>query len=150
MPYTLWLDADALPKLVKEAVIKHVLRRNINCYFVANQYINIPNNQLFKSIVVENLPDAADLYIIDHLQVNDVVVTADIPLAAKVIELQAISINPRGKIYNKSNINSILAMRNLMTDLRNDGIIQGGPSSYSSKDLITFNNSLDKILQSIK
>src|ERR1700690_2330401 len=99
MPNTIWVDADACPKAVKEIVYKTSLRLNINIVLVANDYQNIPRSSLIRLIIVDKGFDAADKHIVDHVEIHDIVITADIPLAALVLKKKAIAIDPRGKIY---------------------------------------------------
>jgi uncharacterized protein YaiI (UPF0178 family) len=96
--------------------------------------------------MVEKGDDIADQYIIDHVKKDDLVITADIPLAAKIVEKEAIGLNPRGEIYTEENIGEILSMRNFMKEMRDVGQITGGPANLSSKDSQNFSNSINKIL----
>lgn len=114
---------------------------------MANAYQAIPLSPLISLIVVGKKLDEADQYIVDHLEKGELVITADIPLAAKVVEKEAFAINPRGEIYTEDNIGEILSMRDFMKDLRDGGAVTGGPSAYSPKDLEHFANSLNKIYQ---
>jgi uncharacterized protein YaiI (UPF0178 family) len=145
-PPKLWIDADACPKAVKEIVFKAVARTKIPLTLVANSYQSIPHSDLIRLIIVERGDDVADKYIVDHVGKGELVITADIPLAAKVVEKEAIAINPRGEIYTDENIGEALAMRNFMKDLRDGGSITGGPSAFSAKDVQEFANSLNKLL----
>lgn len=145
-PTIIWIDADACPKVVKELIYKAATRTNTKVILVANAYQTIPLSPLFEMIVVGKGDDVADQYIVDHVSKNDLVITADIPLAAKVVEKEAWALNPRGEIYDEDNIGEILSMRNFMKDLRDSGSITGGPASFSKKDIEQFANSLNKIL----
>lgn len=145
-PKKLWVDADACPKLIREIVFKTSFRLKIPLVLVANSYLTIPHTDLIRLVIVEKGDDVADQYIIDHVEALDLVVTADIPLAAKVVEKNAIAINPRGEIYNEENIGEILSMRNFMKDLRDGGSITGGPSSFGPRDVQEFANSFNKLL----
>lgn len=146
-PSHIWIDADACPKAVKEIVFRGAARKNIKVTLVANSYLAIPQAELFQLIVVGKGDDVADKYIIDHVNKDDLVITADIPLAAKVVEKSAIALNPRGEIYDENNIGEILSMRNFMKELRDSGSITGGPTSFSKKDSELFANSLNQILR---
>ena len=145
-PNKIWIDADACPKTVKEIVFKVSFRLNISLVLVANSYQTIPHSDLVRLIIVEKGNDVADQYIIDNVQSNDLVITADIPLAAKIVEKFAIAINPRGEIYTEENIGEILSMRDFMKELRDGGSITGGPSAFSPKNAEQFANSLNKLL----
>lgn len=145
-PAKIWIDADACPKAVKEIVYKASYRLNLPLILVANAYQTIPQSELIKLIIVGKKLDEADQYIIDHMERSDLVITADIPLAAKVIEKEAIAINPRGEIYTEENIGEILSMRNFMKELRDGGSITGGPAAFGPKDVQLFANSLNKLL----
>jgi uncharacterized protein YaiI (UPF0178 family) len=145
-PSKIWIDADACPKAVKEIVFKTSFRLNIALMLVANSYLTIPHSDLIRLIIVGKGLDVADQYIIDHVGPNDLVITADIPLAAKIVEKLAIAINPRGEIYTEENIGEILSMRDFMKELRDGGSITGGPSTFGPKDVQQFANSLNKLL----
>src|ERR1700689_300465 len=108
-PNKIWIDADACPKPVKDIVFKVSRRLNISIILVANDYQVIPQSDLIKLIVVDNGFDAADQHIIDQVEIHDIVITADIPLAAKVLKKKAVALNPRGEIYTENNIGSILS-----------------------------------------
>lgn len=145
-PNTIWIDADACPKAVKELVFKASRRLNINIILVANDYQNIPQSDLIKLIVVHKGFDAADQHIIDQVEIHDIVITADIPLAAKVLKKKAIALNPRGEIYNEHNIGSILSMRDFMQGLRDAGSMTSGPAPFGPKDVKQFADSLNKLI----
>jgi hypothetical protein len=113
---------------------------------VANSYLTIPHSELIRLIIVEKGLDVADQYIIDHVEAFDLVITADIPLAAKVVEKMAIALNPRGEIYTEENIGEILSMRDFMKELRDGGTITGGPATYGPRDVQNFANSLNQLL----
>lgn len=145
-PNTIWIDADACPRAVKEIVFKVSHRLQIKIILVANSYQTIPRDDLIKLIVVDKGFDAADLHIIDQVEAHDIVITADIPLAAEVLKRKAIALNPRGEIYNKNTIGSILSMRDFMKVLRDGGLVVGGPSVFGPKDVKQFADSLNKLL----
>lgn len=142
----IWIDADACPKAVKEITFKASFRLNLPLTLVANAYQVIPHNEFIKLIIVDKGADVADQYIIDHVLKGELVITADIPLAAKVVERGALALNPRGEIYTEENVGEILSMRDFMKDLRDSGLVTGGPSAYNQKDSQEFANSLNKIL----
>ena len=145
-PNKIWIDADACPKAVKEIVFKTSRRLNINIILVANAYQNIPRSDLIKLIVVDNGFDAADQHIIDQVEIHDIVITADIPLAAKVLKKKAIALDPRGKIYTENNIGSILSLRDFMKEFRDAGSITSGPAPFGPKDVKQFADSLNKLI----
>ncbi len=145
-PNTIWIDADACPKAIKELVFRVSQRLNISIILVANSYQIIPKSDLIKLIIVDKGFDAADQHIIDLVQIHDVVITSDIPLAAKVIKKKTIALNPRGEIYNENTIGSILSMRDFMKEFYDAGSIKGGPAAFGPKDLKQFADSLNKLL----
>lgn len=146
-PYKIWIDADACPKAIKEILFKTSARLKIELCLVANAYQAIPHSPLITLTIVGRKLDEADQYIVDHLQSGELVITADIPLAAKVVEKEAFALNPRGELYTEENIGEILSMRDFMKELRDGGAITGGPSSFSPKDVEYFANALNKLFQ---
>ncbi len=145
-PNKIWIDADACPKAVKEMVFKTSHRLNIKIILVANDYQNIPQSDLIQLIVVDKGFDAADQHIIDQVEIHDIVITADIPLAAKVLKKKAIALNPRGEIYTENNIGPILSLRDFMKEFRDAGVITGGPAMFGPKDIKQFADSLNKLV----
>lgn len=145
-PNKIWIDADACPKAVKEIIFKASRRLNIMVILVANSYQMTPPSDLIQLIVVDKGFDAADQHIIDQIEAHDLVITADIPLAAQALKKKAIAINPRGEIYNANTIGSILSMRNFMKELRDAGTITGGPAAFGAKDIKQFADSLNKLI----
>jgi len=145
-PKTIWIDADACPKAVKELVFKVSSRLKISVVLVANSYQMIPQSDLIKLVVVSDGFDAADQHIIDLVQMHDLVITADIPLAAKVLKKKAVALNPRGEIYNENTIGSILSMRDVMKEFYDAGSITGGTAPFGPKDLKQFADSLNRLV----
>jgi len=145
-PNTIWIDADACPKAVKEIVFKTSRRLHIQIALVANSYQFIPQSDLIRLIIVDKGFDAADLHIIDQVEIHDVVITADIPLAAAVLKKKARALNPRGEIYHENNMGPILSIRDFMKDLRDAGSITGGPAAFGPKDIKKFADSLNKLV----
>lgn len=145
-PNKIWIDADACPKAVKEMVYKSSHRLQIRVILVANTYQMFPQNKLIEMVVVAKGDDVADQHIIDQVEAHDIVITADIPLAAKVVEKKAIALNPRGEIYTEKNVAGILSMRNFMKDLRDEGTMTSGPRPFGRKDIQQFANSLNQVL----
>lgn len=146
-PYKIWIDADACPKTVKEILFKTSARLKIELSLVANSYQTIPQSPLINLTIVGKQLDEADQYIVDHVLPGELVITADIPLAAKVVEKEAFALNPRGELYTEENIGEILSMRDFMKDLRDGGAITGGPSTFGPKDVEHFANALNKLFQ---
>lgn len=146
-PYKIWIDADACPKPVKEILFKTSARLKIELAMVANSYQAIPHSPLITLTIVGKKLDEADQFIVDHVLPGELVVTADIPLAAKVVEKEAFALNPRGEVYTEENIGEILSMRDFMKELRDGGAVTGGPSIFGPKDVERFANSLNKLYQ---
>ena len=117
---------------------------------VANQALRTPKSKFVRSVVVERTFDAADHWICAHLEATDLVITADVPLAAEAVEAGATALNPRGELYTKDNVRERLNMRDMMEDLRSSGMVSGGPSTFGSREKQAFANQLDKYLQSLK
>lgn len=145
MMMKIWIDADACPKPVKELVYKASARLNIPVVLVANSYHSVPGG-LVTSIQVDHGADVADSYIVDHLDPIDLVITADIPLAGRVVEKGALAIDPRGETYDAETISERLSMRDFMQELRDSGVQTSGPAPYSPKDKESFANALNRIL----
>ena len=142
----LWIDADACPRVIKEVVFKVSGRLKLEVCLVANSYMNVPQSPFISFVKVDSGADVADIYIVEHLSSDDLVITADIPLASGVIKKGALAINPRGELYDEENISERLSMRDFMKDLRDSGLVTGGPDAFNDKDKISFTNSLNKIL----
>lgn len=142
----IWVDADATPAPVKEILFRAAQRQQITTTLVANQNLSTPNSPHLKTIQVPGGFDVADNYIVQHCNRGDLVITADIPLAAEVVEKGAIAINPRGEKYTSENIRQRLAMRDFMEELRTTGQNHGGPKPYNQQDRQSFANTLDRLL----
>jgi uncharacterized protein YaiI (UPF0178 family) len=142
----IWVDADATPKPIKEIIFRAAERVMIQTTLVANQAISIPKSKYIRFIQVAAGFDVADNYIVQSSSQNDLVITADIPLAAEMIEKGCLALNPRGELYTKENIGQRLAMRDLMDTLRGSGVDTGGPSAFSLSDRQAFANQLDRLL----
>lgn len=149
-PMKIIIDADACPRTVKEIVYRAAEKAQINLIVVANTHIRTPPNILFKSIKVPAELDEADDKIIELVSPGDLVITADIPLADRVIKKEAHTLDPRGTLYDENNIGAKLAMRNLIQELREGGFEGGGPDQLNPKDRERFANSLQKILGGYK
>ena len=146
MPVRIWIDADACPTEMKQVVFKASDRLGIPVVLVANAILRTPQWPLVSSVRVSHQFNAADDYIAETVAPGDVVVTADVPLAARVVEKGAVAIDPRGGIYDERTVGERLAVRNLMQELRSGGYIQGGPAPIHAGDRGKFAASLDKLL----
>ncbi len=146
----IWVDADACPKVIKEILFRAALRVQVPVTLVANRLLSTPPSPLIKSVQVPAGFDVADNAIVEQVQAGDVVITADIPLAAAVIKKEAHAINPRGELYTKENIGQRLSMRNFMDELRGSGEMTGGPAAFSQRDRQSFANTLDRLLAKSK
>lgn len=145
---TIWIDADACPKIVKEVIFGISTRLKVKVILVANSHMFIPPTPLISLVKVAQGSDIADNYIVEHVSKNDIVITADIPLAAFVVEKEAIALNIRGEIYTEENVREKLSMRDFMKELRDStGDNIGGPSAFSPKDKEKFTNSINRILE---
>ena len=144
----IWVDADACPKVIKEILFRAADRVSMPVVLVANQPISVPRSRHIDSIQVAAGFDVADNHIVQHLESGDLVITADIPLAAEVIDKGGLALNPRGELYTKDNIRQRLNMRDIMDTLRGSGIDTGGPASFSQGDRQAFANQLDRLLAS--
>ncbi|AMO55295.1 hypothetical protein GZ77_10985 [Endozoicomonas montiporae] len=142
----IWVDADACPNVIKDILFRAAERVKIPLTLVANQYLRTPPSALIKAVQVPAGFDVADNYIAQHVQPDELVITADIPLAADVVNKNALALNPRGELYTKENVQQRLSMRNFMDELRSSGIDTGGPSSLSAQDRQAFANQLDRLL----
>lgn len=142
----IWVDADACPNTVKEILCRVAERAKIGVSFVANAYLSLPPSQHIDMIQVGHGPDVADDEIVHRCSAGDLIITADIPLAARVVEKGALALDPRGTLYDSNNIRQILSMRDFMTELRGSGVETGGPKSFSTKQSQKFANELDRIV----
>lgn len=142
----IWVDADACPGVIKEILYRAANRTQIPLTLVANQMLRVPPSPFIRAVQVPGGFDVADNYIAAQVQPGDLVVTADIPLAAQVIERGGSAINPRGELYTAANVRESLAMRNFMEELRSAGVQTGGPAAFSQADRQAFANQLDRLL----
>lgn len=140
------VDADAFPNALKEILLRAVLKRELTTIFIANKKISVPNEPYISMEVVALGPDEADHRIAEMCEAGDVVITADIPLADRIVSKGAVGLDPRGTIYDENNIKQLLAMRNLMEELRNNGEITGGPSAIGAKTVREFADGLNTLL----
>lgn len=142
----IWIDADACPKVIKEILFRAAKRVRVPLVLVANKPLSTPASRYIRSMVVAAGLDVADATIVELLQPGDLVITADIPLAAQVVDKGGHALNPRGELYDVDNIRERLAMRDLMDELRGSGIDTGGPAPFRQQDRSAFANQLDRFL----
>lgn len=142
----IWIDADACPRAVKDIVFRAAERLEIETVLVANQVMNTPASPLFSMIVVPNDFDAADNKIAEEAAPSDIVITADVPLASRIVGAGGVAIDPRGHVYDEENIGERLSARNLMSDLRQGGLVQGGPREMEAADTHKFASAFDREL----
>lgn len=142
----IWVDADACPRVIKEIVYRASERLKVPVCLVANNDLSKSHTAFVSSVRVANGFDVADDYIAEHAQPSDLVITADIPLAARIVENGGVALDPRGELYTEENVGERLAMRNLMQELRTDGLLQGGPGQFTLADRQRFASSMDRLL----
>lgn len=142
----IWVDADACPKVIKEIIFKTAMKRSIHTTLVANSSMYMPDSPFLAFRRVGAGFDRADNEIVELMEAGDLVVTADIPLAAAVVDKGGVGINPRGELYTTENVKSCLTMRNFMAELRDTGVETGGPAPFKPNDRHTFANQLDRYL----
>lgn len=142
----IWVDADACPGVIKEILFRAADRTGVELILVANQLIRTPASPYIKSIQVAAGFDVADNEIVKRLSAGDLVITADIPLAAEVISKGGQALNPRGELYTTDSIRARLNMRDFMDTLRASGIHTGGPAALNQSDRKAFADSLDRVL----
>jgi len=142
----IWVDADACPVTIKEILYRAAERKQVMLTLVANQALNVPRSPWISARQVGHGFDVADDYIAAQVEPGDIVITADIPLAAEVLNKGAHAINPRGERYSHDSINQILGMRDFMDTLRSSGIHTGGPPPLNQTDRRNFANELDRLL----
>lgn len=142
----IWIDADACPRVIKEIIFRASERLNLPVLLVANKSLTKHNSRLVESIMVADGFDVADDHIAEHAAPEDVVITADIPLAARVVAGGGVALDPRGELYTEENVGERLSMRDLMMELRSGGVVKGGPGQFSLTDRQRFASSLDSLL----
>jgi uncharacterized protein YaiI (UPF0178 family) len=146
----IWVDADACPAAIKELLYRAATRTKTKLTLVANQSLYTPRSEFIDCLLVPSGMNMADRRIVELANPGDLVVTADIPLAAQVIAKHAQAIDPRGELYTETNIGERLAVRNLLDELRGGGHVGGGPSNFTAKDRQAFANQLDRWLTAAK
>ncbi|MBA6399245.1 YaiI/YqxD family protein [Colwellia sp. BRX10-4] len=142
----IWVDADACPAVIKDILFRAADRAKIETILIANHFLKMPPSKFISFVQVSSGFDVADNEIVKRCTAYDLVITADIPLAAEVVEKGCLALNPRGELYTKSNIRQRLNMRDFMDTLRSSGIQTGGVPPISQGDRQAFANNLDKLL----
>lgn len=142
----IWVDADACPAVVRDMLFKASRRTGVALTLVANQPVRVPADPQISAIQVASGFDVADDAIAERVVAGDLVITADIPLAAEVIEKGALALNPRGELYTTDTVRSRLNMRDFMETMRSSGIQSGGPAAYGQREKQAFANQLDRLL----
>ncbi|MEI8394841.1 MAG: YaiI/YqxD family protein [Rhodospirillaceae bacterium] len=146
----IWVDADACPGPVKEIIVRTALRLQIKALFVSDKYVHLEKSDMLSYISVEQGMDSADKYIVATSLAGDLAVTQDIPLAALLCRQGVAVIDPRGIVHTPNSVGDRLATRNLMTDLRDAGMVTGGPAPFGPKDRQRFSDSLDRELTRLR
>ncbi|MDQ6989752.1 MAG: YaiI/YqxD family protein [Mariprofundaceae bacterium] len=141
-----WVDADACPVVVKEILFRAADRVSMPLILVANSTLIIPKSAYISMLKVGAGLDVADHEIVAKMQAGDLVITADVPLAADVIEQGGLALSPRGDVFSPDTIRAKLSMRNFMDELRGSGVVTGGQAAFNHSDRQAFANQLDKIL----
>ncbi|WP_273759023.1 YaiI/YqxD family protein [Pantoea ananatis] len=144
---SIWVDADACPNVIKDVLYRAADRTQTMVTFVANQFLRLPPSPWLRTLQVPAGFDVADNEIVKRVQAGDLVITADIPLAAEVIEKGASALNPRGERYSPATIRERLTMRDFMDTMRASGVQTGGPAAMSPRDRQQFANELDSWLR---
>jgi len=142
----IWVDGDACPKVIKEILYRVAQRTKISVILVANQFLRLPHSPYIELIQVGEGADVADDEIALKCEEGDLVITADIPLASRVVKKGAMALDPRGKMYDKNNIGEVLNMRDFMDSLRGSGVDTGGSSGFGQKERQKFANELDRFI----
>ncbi len=143
----IWVDADACPGVVKEMLFRVARRVRVPVTLVANRLLRTPPSPYIRAIRVGAGFDVADKHIAAQVEAGDLVITADIPLAAAVIDRGGYALNPRGEFYTRENIGERLALRNFMDELRSSGVNTGGPAALGQAERQAFANQLDRFLR---
>lgn len=147
---TIWIDADACPRQVKEVIFRAAERTSTAVMVIANKAMFVPSSPLIRMIQVPGGDDVADDYIVEHAQSADICVTQDIPLAARLVEKRVVVIQPHGEVLDEENVGERLSVRDFSAEVRDAGMITGGPPAFSPKHKQRFANALDRELQRAK
>lgn len=146
---TIWVDADACPTVIKDILYRAAERKQLSLILVANQPLRVPPSKFIQTLQVSAGFDVADDAIAERCKAGDLVITADIPLAAEVIKKGGQALSPRGELFTPNNIGSRLNMRDFMDTMRSSGEHTGGPAPLHQRDRMQFANELDKILAQV-
>ena len=146
-PTRIWVDADACPRAVKDIVFRAAERLGLTAFVVANKAMHTPRSPRVTMVQVKGGPDVADDHIVENAVAGDIAVTADIPLAARLVPMGLTVIDPRGEVYDENNVRERLSIRDFMADVRDSGVMTGGPAGFSPRDAQSFANALDRALQ---
>ncbi|MCJ2377826.1 YaiI/YqxD family protein [Vibrio sp. ZSDZ34] len=146
---TVWVDADACPKVVRETLCRAAERTGLQFTFVANHTIPLPKRANIRMLQVQSGFDIADNEIVQRVSAGDLVITSDIPLADEVVDKQALALSPRGELFNKDTIKARLNIRDFMDTMRSSGIQTGGPPPLSQTERREFANQLDRFLAKV-
>ncbi|MDE3739219.1 MULTISPECIES: YaiI/YqxD family protein [Pseudomonas] len=141
-----WIDADACPRAAKDQVIKFALKRKFEVVLVAGQSQVKPAFACVQLVVVPSGPDAADDYLVENAVPGELVICSDVPLADRLVKKGVVALDPRGREFDERNMGERLAVRNLLTDLRDQGQMGGGQAAYGEKERQAFANTLDRLL----
>lgn len=142
----IWVDADALPNPIKEILFRAADRTRVLMTLIANKPVRVTPSPYLRALQVDSGFDAADRKIVELLNPGDLVITADLPLAAAVIDKGGVALNPRGELYTVENVRERLSMRNFLDELRGGGLVTGGPPPLDARDRQAFANQLDRLL----
>jgi len=142
----IWVDADACPVVIREILFRAAERTGVALTLVANKPVRLPVAQNVRFVQVPAGFDAADKRIVELMTVGDLVITADVPLAAAAIDKGGLALNPRGELYTSDNVRERLSVRNFLDELRGSGVNTGGPAALSQRERQMFANQLDRLL----
>ena len=145
----IWIDNDGCPRIVRELVFKAAIRIQCRLLVVGNSWMQIPKSPLFEMIVVPGGFDAADDYIATHVEPMNLVITADVPLAARIVEKKSLGLSPHGEIFDANNIADKLSMRNLMQEMRSAGEVRGGHGTFDANNKQKFANAFDRLVSQL-
>lgn len=146
---TIWIDNDGCPKLTRDIVFKAALRVKWPVVVVGNSWMRLPEDPLIRIIVESSGFDAVDDRIVSEVGANDLVITADVPLAARVVAKKALALSPRGELFDERSIAERLSMRNLMQELRSAGEVKGGHGTFNDNDKKKFADAFDRLLSQL-
>ena len=148
--FKIWVDADACPNLIKNVIFRLADNRQVDVVLVSNHYVKTPNSRFVSAKQVGKGFDEADNEIIALMSGGDLVGSGDFPFANDVIQKRGFAINPRGTVYDEENIKSHLSRRDLMEDLRDSGVVSGGPSALNKKNVQEFANAIDRLVTKLE